>query len=191
MWQLALIGTGVALALMSQRGPANVVTVKSQVDGNDYRVQNLPDKQEASDLMAQIHTNLETLINHYKSDPATIADPRVKTMVERFNPNNMMENDLADDSTSYSENKGEKIVVCLRQKSDGYPFVDENTIMFVILHEMAHLMTTTVGHTPEFWTNFRRILQDASAVGVYKPINYSKSPVTYCGMNITDSPLQG
>lgn len=190
MWQLGLIGAGVLLALMSQRGPANLVTVKSQVDGNEYRVQNLPDKQEAADLMAQIHTNLETLINHYKSDPATIADPRVKTMIERFNPNNMMENDINDGSTSYSENKGEKIVVCLREKTQGYPLVDENTIMFVILHEMAHLMTTTIGHTPEFWTNFRRILNDASGIGVYQPINYSKSPVNYCGMTITDTPLQ-
>lgn len=189
MWQLGLIGAGVLLAFMSQRGPANLVTVKSQVDGRDYRVQNLPDKQAAADLMAQIHTNLETLINHYKTDPATIADPRVKTMVERFNPDNMMENELTDDSTSYSENKGEKIVVCLREKSDGYPLIDENTVMFVILHEMAHLMTTTVGHTPEFWTNFRRILQDGSGVGIYKPINYSKNPVNYCGMTITDTPL--
>jgi len=190
MWQLGLIGAGLLLAFMSQRGPANLVSVTSQVDGREYQVQNLPDKEKAADLMAKIHTNLETLINHYKSDPATIADPRVKTMVERFNPNNMMENNIGEDSTSYSENKGEKIVVCLREKTNGYPLVDENTIMFVILHEMAHLMTTTIGHTPEFWTNFKRILQDASKVGIYHPINYSKSPVNYCGMTITDSPLE-
>ena len=189
MWQLGLVGAGVVLALLSQRGPANLVTVKSQSDGRDYQVQNLSDKQEAADLMAEVHKNLETLINHYKTDPATIADPRVKTMIERFNPDNMMENDINEDSTSYSENKGEKIVVCLREKTHGYPLIDENTIMFVILHEMAHLMTTTVGHTPEFWTNFRRILNDASGIGIYHPVNYSKSPVNYCGMTITDSPM--
>ena len=189
MWQIGLVGAGVALALLSKRGPANLVGVTSQVDNREYQVQNLSDKQDAANLMAEIHQNLETLINHYKSDPATMADPRVKVMIERFNPNNMMENDINEGSTSYSENKGEKIVVCLREKTQGYPLVDENTIMFVILHEMAHLMTTTVGHTPEFWTNFRRILQDASGVGIYKPINYSKSPTNYCGMTITDSPL--
>ena len=72
MWQVGLIGTGVALALLSQRGPANLVTVKSRVDGREYKVQNLSDKQEAADLMAEIHKNLEALINHYKTDPATI-----------------------------------------------------------------------------------------------------------------------
>jgi hypothetical protein len=101
----------------------------------------------------------------------------------------MCENDITANSTSYSENKGEKIVVCLRDKEPPHKFVDINTVMFVVLHEMAHLMTTTTGHTPEFWTNFKKILQDAVSVGIYTPTNYSRSPVSYCGMQITDSPI--
>jgi predicted metal-dependent hydrolase len=61
--------------------------------------------------------------------------------------------------------------------------------MFVVLHEIAHLMTTTVGHTPEFWANFRRILKDAVAAGIYQETNYARNPVRYCGMTITDTPL--
>lgn len=38
--------------------------------------------------------------------------------------------------------------------------------MFVLLHEMAHLMTESIGHTPEFWTNFKKILQDGIQVGI-------------------------
>jgi hypothetical protein len=67
-----------------------------------------------------------------------------------------------------------------------------NTVMFVVLHEMAHLMTeqlSTGKHTSEFWANFRRLLEDASKIGVYSPVNYSRTPVDYCGMQITDSPL--
>ena len=188
MWPVALVSSGVALALLSSRGPSNTTPVRSMRDGNTYHVQNLPDKQKACELMAKIRSNLDKLIEHYKSDPALLADPRVKVMIERFNPANMVENDLTSDSTSYSENKGEKIVVCLRDKTDK-SLVDENTVMFVILHEMAHLMTTTVGHTPEFWANFRRILQDGVAVGIYTPVNYSRSPTEYCGMTITDSPI--
>jgi len=101
----------------------------------------------------------------------------------------MCENDLDADSTSYSENKGEKIVVCLRDKAPPHKLVDVNTVMFVVLHEMAHLMTTTVGHTPEFWTNFKKILQDAVGCGIYQATNYAHSPVSYCGMQITDSPI--
>jgi hypothetical protein len=189
MWPVALLAAGGALAYASNRGPKNLEDVRSHTDGNVYRVQNLPDKQEAAEKMAEIRANLEKLIDHYKGDPASMGDPRIRIMVERFHPDNMCENDLNDDSTSYSENKGEKIVVCLRDKKPGYPLVDTNTIMFVILHEMAHLMTTTIGHTPEFWTNFRIILNDASKIGIYQPENYAHSPKDYCGMTITDSPL--
>jgi hypothetical protein len=65
----------------------------------------------------------------------------------------------------------------------------KNTIMFVMLHEMAHLMTETIGHTQEFWTNFRRILGDAVQIGIYTSVNYASRPTPYCGMTITDSPI--
>jgi len=189
MWPVALLGTGAALAYTMGSGPTNIVRIQSKQDNRMYNVQNLPDKQEACELMSNIRMNIEKLIQHYKDDPATMADPRVTTMIERFRPDNMYENDVDADSTSYSENKGDKIVVCIRNKRPPYKFVDENTVMFVLLHEMAHLMTTTIGHTPEFWANFRRILKDAVACGVYREVNYARTPVEYCGMTITDSPL--
>ena len=184
----AIVGTGLAIAYASA-GPANLVSVRSARTNQTYQVQNLPDKQDASELMANIHQKLNTLITRYKDDPATAVEPRVRTMIERFRPENMCENDIRSDTTSYSENKGDRIVVCLRDKTPPHGLVDENTVMFVVLHEMAHLMTFSIGHTPEFWANFRRILQDAIGVGIYQPVNYARSPVEYCGLKITDSPL--
>jgi hypothetical protein len=189
MLPAVLVGSGIALALISNRGPQKTTPVTSKIDGNTYNVQNLPDKQEACERMAKIRANLEKLVDTYKNDPSAMADPRVKIMVSRFNPTNMMENDIDSDTTSYSENKGEKIVVCLRDKRHPYPFVDENTVMFVLLHEMAHLMTTTIGHTPEFWANFKRILHDAVQAGIYTPVNYAREPTAYCGMVISDTPI--
>lgn len=189
MIPFALLTTGVVIALVSNRGPKNTVEVRSKRDGNIYRVQNLPDKQEACERISKIRESLSKFIDTYKADPSAMADPRIKVMVNRFNPENFSENDITSDSTSYSENKGEKIVVCIRDKVPPYKFVDDNTVMFVMLHEMAHLMTTTVGHTPEFWTNFKRVLHDAVQCGIYTPINYNKTPTPYCGMTITDSPI--
>ena len=98
---------------------------------------------------------------------------------------------MASSDTSYSENKGQKIVVCLRDKTKApeYPLIEENTVMFVMLHEMAHLMTETIGHTQEFWANFKRILHDAVKLNIYTPVNYAQRPTPYCGMTITDSPI--
>jgi predicted metal-dependent hydrolase len=185
----AILGTGLALAYVATSGPSNLVSVKSKRTNQSYQVQNLPDKQEACEVMANIQDKLNRLIQRYKDEPNTAADQRVRIMIERFKPENMSENNIDADTTSYSENKGDKIVVCLRDKKKPYPLVDENTIMFVVLHEMAHLMTTTIGHTPEFWANFRRILKDASGAGIYQETNYARTPVQYCGMTITDSPL--
>jgi hypothetical protein len=185
----ALLTAGVALALTTSRGVKNTVEVKSQKDGNIYRVQNLPDKQEAANRISGIREKLDNLIDTYKADPSAMGDPRVKVLVNRYNPNNFSENDLTADTTSYSENKGEKIVVCIRDKAPPHNFVDDNTVMFVLLHEMAHLMSTTVGHTPEFWANFKRILHDAVQCGIYTTVNYAKTPIKYCGMTITDSPI--
>lgn len=173
--------------------PGNLITLKSKLDDREYRVQDLPGKQEAAEMLATIRGNIEKLEKYYKQEEFE-SDPPAKLFVERFKPQNMMENSMTSRDTSYSENKGEKIVLCLRDKTSPpeYPLVDLNTVMFVVLHEMAHLMTadlSTSSHTPEFWANFRRILQDSQRIGIYSPVNYSHSPVQYCGMMITDSPL--
>ena len=184
---------GYLLYLYANGGPGNLVTVKAEKDGDTYLVQDLPMKQQAAEHLAGLKANMEKVVEFYRQDEFE-TDPQAKLLVERFNADHLMENSMTSPDTSYSENKGEKIVLCLRDKTDppSYPFVDMNTVMFVVLHEMAHLMTaelSTGKHTPEFWANFRRILEDASKIGVYTPVNYSRTPVEYCGMTITDSPL--
>ena len=49
-------------------------------------------------------------------------------------------------------------------------------------------MTESVGHTKEFWQNFKFLLKDAAKMGIYKPVDYKKKPKSYCGLNITDNP---
>ena len=60
--------------------------------------------------------------------------------------------------------------------------------MFVVIHELAHIMTEEIGHTPLFWENMRFLLEKAKEEGIYKPINYVKEPVQYCGMEINTTP---
>ena len=183
------VGAAAAVIYAVTRGPANLVHVRSSRTNKDYLVQDLPDKQDACECMASIQDKLDKLIQRYKDNPSTNIEPRIQTMIERFHPENICESDIQDSTTSYSENKGDRIVICLRQKTKGYPLVEENTIMFVVLHEMAHLMTFSVGHTPEFWANFRRILHDAMGAGIYQNVNYTHSPVPYCGIEINSTPL--
>jgi len=180
----------VALLYGLTAGPGNTIRMTGP-DGHTYEMQNLPDKERAVELMASVRESLVKLYNHYKDNPNLAQDPPVARFLSRFNPDVFVENSMSSQDTSYSENKGQKIVVCLRDKTKApsYPLVDKNTIMFVMLHEMAHLMTETIGHTQEFWTNFKRNLGDAVQLGIYSPVNYAQNPVAYCGMKITASPL--
>jgi len=188
-----LLGVAAVTSLLvyafTQKGPGNLVECTSTLDGRAYRVQDLPDKQDAANRLSEIRTGLDKILHEYRQ-PEYFHDEPTQLLVQRLKIDNLMENDVASQYTSYSENKGERIVLCLRDKTTApYPLVDVNTVMFVTLHEMAHLMTVSSGHTQEFWTNFRRLLQDAMKAGVYTQVNYSRSPVEYCGMMITDSPL--
>ena len=169
-------------------GPPNIVRVK--IGHTYYQVQDLPGKQDAAKLMADIQQRIQKVVDFYKEEHT---DEPARLLAERYNPASLFENAMTSSDTSYSENKGEKIVLCLRDKTNtSYPLIEINTCMFVVLHELAHLMTAELdahSHTREFWHNFRRLLEDSIKLGIYQSVNYAKTPVQYCGMMITDSPL--
>ena len=160
--------------------------VKSNIDGKEYLVQNQKDKQEAADLLATIRKNLVLITQELKNTNKNQVD--VDRMINNFNPNNITETDKTSKYTSYSINKGEKMVFCLRSRDEKNDLVDLNTIMFVAIHELAHTMTKSIGHTEEFWDNFRILLRNARKLGVYDRVNYNENPKAYCGIKITDDP---
>jgi len=164
-----------------------VTYVKSNIDGREYLVRNLPDKQQAADLLAKIRYKLMKICSYMKEKYPD--DDAVIRMNEKFNPDNIVESGKNNQYTSYSINKGEKIVFCIRQKTEKEELVDENTITFVAIHELAHIMTKSVGHTDEFWSNFKRLLKESLPLSVYTQENYTKDPKEYCGIQVTDSPL--
>jgi hypothetical protein len=165
----------------------NLEAVKSTVDGREYMVQSLPDKQKAADMIAEVRKNVELLQTHLEKTAPD--DKRTKNIAVNFSGDRLSEAPANNKHTSYSINKGEKIVLCLRSKDVKKELVDMNTMMFVTLHEVGHLATESVGHTPEFWDNFRWILDESINIGIYKHVDYADKPQEYCGMNIVSNPL--
>lgn len=156
-------------------------------DNRKYLVRNLDDRQDAANLLAKVRKNIELLCNDLKEKyPDNAA---VQRLLAKYNPDSLTETGKHSKYTSYSVNKGEKIVLCLRARDDTEKIIDENTLMFVALHELAHIMTVSIGHKEEFWKNFKFLLKNAIAIGVYKHENYNSSPKKYCGILITDTPL--
>jgi hypothetical protein len=162
--------------------------VTSHVDGEVYCVRDRPRVQHAADLLAKVtQTCKEVVVYCGRHHPD---DPRVQRLVAKFNPQVISETLPSSEHTAYSENKGEKLAFCLnRHNHDRSKLIDESTLTFVALHEMAHIMTVSEGHKHEFWSNFKFLLEQAKEGGLYTPVNYKQNPQPYCGMDITDNPF--
>ncbi len=170
-------------------GQYPLVSVKSNVDGRTYKVRDMADKQQAADLLAKIRIRLgklcDSLINKYP------AKPQVQRMAQNFkaDPDRFLEATPDAKHTSYSVNKGESIHLCLRQRNGpDESLVGEEVMMFVGIHELAHTITKSVGHEPEFWNNFGWLLREAEAMNLYTHQDFRAHPVAYCGVSITDQP---
>lgn len=209
----------------------DVIMVTSSINAKQYLVRNLPDKQNAADLLAKLSVKLQKLVDiiqtqgyesiymkYLKQDvnKSTIISKDliegqkggnsetqelekdiknklkedIVRLVSNFNPDAFSETTPDAKYTSYSVNKGEKIVFCLRDKKDGEYLVKENIMTFVAIHELGHLMTKSIGHEPEFWNSFKLLLKIAINNGLYKNIDFNSTPKDYCGIKITDTPLK-
>jgi hypothetical protein len=163
--------------------------VVSNVDHKKYKVRDMPDKQQAADLMATLRVKLVKLCEALERKYPDKA--QVKHMVKNFraDPNRFIEATPDSEHTSSTINKGESIHMCLRQREGANEsLVDENVMMFVALHEFAHICTESIGHGPDFWNNFGWLLREAEQRSLYKPQDFKSHPVLYCGVSITDSP---
>jgi hypothetical protein len=159
----------------------------SDVDGETYCVRERNKLELAADKLANVNKNLLAVIAHcvekYPDKPCVIR------MKKGYNPKKIMETLPTSEYTAYSENKGEKLAFCLDTKKKGGKLIDLNTLTFVAMHELAHVGTKSVGHTPEFWKNFKFLLTEAKNINVYEPIDYKQNPQQYCGMSISDNPF--
>jgi len=165
---------------------SNLKCITSTIDGNRYCVRERRKLELAADKLANVNVKMKKLVNYiYKKYPN---DPRAIRLKKGYNPKKIYETLPTSKYTAYSENKGEKLAFCLDTEKGSGSLIDSNTLTFVALHELAHVATESIGHTEEFWDNFKFLLIEAKKIGVYDPVDYSKDPQRYCGMDITDNP---
>lgn len=175
------------IALYVKNQYQEVEYVESKIDGKRYLVRRAGDSQEAADTLAKINGNIKKLIQGLKGRHPN--DERTKKLRMRYDGGALSEGGHNSGYTSFSVNKGEKIVMCLRSrgKDENGDIEKFNTLMYVVLHELGHVITEDIGHTKTFWDNFRWLLDEAEISGVYEKIDYSKEPEQYCGMKINST----
>lgn len=119
---------------------------------------------------------------------------RIAQLVRNYSPDRIYEISPRNtgDATSYTEDK-RTLVLCLRHKKPNavgkYELHDINTMMFVVLHELGHMMNNTWNHKLDFWVLFKFLLLNATEAGIYKPVDYSKYPINYCGLWLRYNPI--
>ena len=165
----------------------NLKCIIATKDGKKYCVQDRKNKKAAANLLAKVTDQCKKMVEYMKKNHPE--DIRTKRLVEGFNPSKINETLPNSQLTAYSENKGEKIAFCLnKRKNPNSKLIDVNTLTFVALHELAHIMTKSIGHKQEFWENFKFLLMNAKDAGIYNPQDYKNKPMEYCGEEINDNP---
>jgi hypothetical protein len=163
--------------------------IVSSVDGNKYCVRDRKQLQNAADLLASVTDKCKKLVEYLTQKYEKGENDVVDRLSAGFNPQKIIETLPTSTYTAYSENKGEKLAFCLnRKKEDNNDLIDESTLTFVSIHELAHIGTKSIGHKTDFWENFKFLLENAKEAGIHNPENYKEKPREYCGMKIKDNP---
>jgi len=172
--------------IIAERNELFIEYRNSKLNNKKYGIQEEFNKSdEAVELLARLHNHMTDFVTDLQKQNSK--DERVMRLVKGFTRANI-EEAPNDDGSSYTINKGDLVALCLRHKESDHQFHDYNTLLFVIIHEMAHIASISEGHNSEFITNFKWLLTEAKSLGYYEPVNYQKSPMTYCGVKVTNNP---
>lgn len=107
----------------------------------------------------------------------------IKEKLIKVEPKVQEMNLYTDDTESYILHKRD-IFLCM--KNDGGEYHDDNFLMYIALHEVAHALLpgNTDSHPPEFEEKFKQLKERATYLGVYDP--NIPFPKRYCKKKISD-----
>ncbi len=159
----------------------------SNVSNKSYGIQEtLPKYDQAADLIARLDIFIDKFVAYL--DGKNPNDRRVKRLVDRLHDVKIEESPFEPDTSSYTLNKGDLIALCVRNK-ETKDFHDYQLLLFVVIHELAHVASVSRGHGSEFIDTFKWLLDQAAESGMYIPVDYSKEPITYFGVRVTNNPI--
>jgi len=161
--------------------------VQTEWNGQTFVVQEHPDKTKAVELLSKLKNELLIIaqkgLEQAKIDGNSDYQKYINIIVKRLSSVYIREVEKNSPYTSYSVNKGEELVFCLRNKST-HEFYDYNKILYVAVHEIAHIGCPEVGHTKLFFELNRYLLNVAKENNMYTFVDYNKTPEEYCGIQI-------
>jgi hypothetical protein len=200
---ILLLGLAIIVFVVFNRiGFYDMTYIRSDFDNELYMVRNRKDKKKAANLLARIKHNIHGITKYMYEK---LQNPKTNNLerYKEFSPyilqlhekiKNVVVKESASNSvyTSYTVNKGEQIIFCIRSKVltktiESNDLHDINLLMYVALHEISHVACPEYNHTPLFKKIFKFICEEGIEMGIYQKIDFNTNPEEYCGMNITDT----
>lgn len=168
----------------------------SNTDKNEesFTVQNNPDEPEwvGKEVARRLHSLAQkgdriVIESFNRNYPDKATAQRLASRWKSIRENDTLrETAFGEKSAAYTVNKGDELRICIRDPSKDKLFEDENTSVFVLLHEMAHLSSLSWGHGKEFKENFAKLVKAAVDMDIYHYQDFSSSSEDYCGTEITN-----
>ena len=168
----------------------NRLTLVQANNNVKFMVYNDENKVESANLLAMLVDKMYKLRNNLINNKKNYQEHEqyIDLLEKNFNNErtNIYENIPDSDLTSFTINKGEELGFCLKSKITG-KFHNINLLMYVAIHEMAHMACPETGHGELFKKVFLFLTEKAIDMGLYTKINYEINNVEYCGMTLSSS----
>jgi len=169
-----------------------LVYIENNDFGTRFLVQNNEDKFKSSKILSKLTEKLYILRNYLVKNINDFPEYKqyITLLKTGFNNNRTTIHEGLPDSnlTSYSVNKGEELVFCLKSKKTG-KYHKMNLLMYVAIHELAHIACPEIGHGSLFINIFKFLAEQAIKLKIYKYKDYYANPEEYCGMILSSTVL--
>ncbi len=180
---------------------SEVIFVAADQDNRKYMIRrglSKSDKylKDSANTLSEINARVMRLIEHlntkYAGDPGKMYF--LKMLKQNYSPSILSEAAVDNRYTTFTVDK-QDMHICLRTRDQNEKLYDMNILMYVILHELAHLCNydrqgnPIHGHGEEFKDIFKLLVVEAIKIGVYSYTNYSEQPQEYCGIYINSTIL--
>ncbi|AZL89281.1 metallopeptidase WLM domain protein [Megavirus baoshan] len=175
---------------IAKSSKTEAIYTRSSLNNKEYLVQNLENKDEAAYMLSIVDKRIFYLKDYLKENIDKYPEYRsyIQQFCDRINNIILFENPPNGKYTSYTVNKGDEIALCLRSQHTK-ELHDMNLIMYVVIHELAHVACPEIDHTELFKKIFIFLLKISIDINIYEKNNYEENPVEYCGLTINENLL--
>jgi len=180
---------------------SDISYIKSDIDDRTYMIRRGHNKspiffKQSANTLAEINKRVEKLIEHleynFKNDNER--NYFIRKLRKGYNPYMISEAEVDIRYTTYTVDKKD-MHICLRTRDKEENIYDINILMYVVIHELAHLCNYSksgdpiLGHGNEFLMIFKFLVEESLKCNVYKYEDYNLNPQSYCGLILSSQIL--